>query len=289
MSRLHSGAGMVMLAAALWGTTGTAQAFAPSGATPPVVGTMRLVLGGAVLLLLALAQGQLRWSRAWLSWALLVASLGTAAYQLAFFGGVARTGVAVGTIVGIGSAPIMGGLLGHLVHGEPLHSRWFLATALAILGCALLTLSGGEVQVDLGGILLALGAGLAYAIYTTASKSLLQQQPPEAVMAVIFCLGALLLLPLLALYPTAWMLKARGLLVLLHLGLIATGLSYVFFGRGLQTVPVSTAVTLTLAEPLTAGLLGILVLGEGLTPLGALGIAALFTGLLLITRQNRVQ
>ena len=37
---------MVLLAAMLWGTTGTAQALAPPGATPLAVGTVRLTFGG---------------------------------------------------------------------------------------------------------------------------------------------------------------------------------------------------------------------------------------------------
>jgi len=43
------GAGLVLMAAMLWGTTGTAQAFAPEGAQPEVVGTLRLLIGGVAL------------------------------------------------------------------------------------------------------------------------------------------------------------------------------------------------------------------------------------------------
>jgi len=51
----------------------------------------------------------------------------------------------------------------------------------------------------------------------------------------------------------------------------------------LQLIPVSTAVTLSLAEPLTAGLLGVVVLGEVLTLPAFAGIALIFAGLLLLT------
>jgi hypothetical protein len=39
-----------LLAAIPWGTTGTARAFAPAGATPPAVGAIRLIVGGSALL-----------------------------------------------------------------------------------------------------------------------------------------------------------------------------------------------------------------------------------------------
>ena len=41
--------------------------------------------------------------------------------------------------------------------------------------------------------------------------------------------------------------------------------------------------TLTLAEPLTAGLLGLLVLGEQLNPIAFAGIALIFSGLAVLS------
>jgi DME family drug/metabolite transporter len=55
------------------------------------------------------------------------------------------------------------------------------------------------------------------------------------------------------------------------------------FARGLRAVPVATAVTLSLAEPLTATTLGLFVLGERLTPSALLGIGLLFSGLALLS------
>jgi len=72
-------------------------------------------------------------------------------------------------------------------------------------------------------------------------------------------------------------------LAMLHLGLVATTLSYLLFTHGLQHIKVSTATTLSLAEPLTAGMLGVVVLGEQLTPVTVVGILLLFGGLALIT------
>ncbi|MEZ4719658.1 MAG: EamA family transporter [Caldilineaceae bacterium] len=71
------------------------------------------------------------------------------------------------------------------------------ATALAVSGGVFLTVAGRTVQVDVWGIVLAVGAGAAYAVYTIASKRLLRAQPPDAVTGVVFFGGALLLLPLL--------------------------------------------------------------------------------------------
>ncbi|HLE52659.1 MAG TPA: EamA family transporter [Anaerolineales bacterium] len=279
----QSGQWLVMAAAVFWGTTGTAQAFAPDGAQPSSVGAVRLIVGGFTLLLFAALRGAFRGQKQWLSRATITAAVCIALYQLCFFAGVARTGVAAGTIVAIGSAPIFAGLIGLPVHGERPGWRWGIATTLAVLGCAFLIADSGELRVNLSGILLALGAGLAYATYAVASKRLLEKQPPEAAMAIVFSLGAVLLLPVLVTSDLTWIAKPRGLGVALHLGLVTTAIAYILFSRGLKLIPVATAVTLSLAEPLTAALLGLVVLGEQHTPLALGGIGLILSGLFTLS------
>jgi DME family drug/metabolite transporter len=273
---------LVLAAAVCWGTTGTAQAFAPEGATPLAVGTMRLLIGGSALLFFALGRRQLR-HRGW-PLAATVTAIGTiAGYQIFFFAGVARTGVAVGTVVAIGSAPVLAGLMGLLLLGERPTRRWLLATLLAVVGCTLLIVTGGDLQIDLPGIILAIGAGATYALYTIASKDLLRVQPPDAVTAVAFFGGALLLAPLLFFVDLTWLAQPRGVGVALHLGLVTIALAYMLYIRGLMTLPTATAVTLALAEPLTAATLGVFVLGERLTLPALLGMALIFAGLIVLT------
>lgn len=276
------GVWLILLAAMLWGTTGTSQALAPTGASPVVIGALRLAVGGAALLVLARARGGLRSSGRWPLLPTFWAAACIATYQLCFFAAVSRTGVAVGTMVGIGSSPVLAGILVYLVRGERPGRRWFGATLLAIAGCTLLLATGQGMTVSPLGVLLALGAGASYAVYTLAIKTLLAGRSPEAVVAVVFSLGALLLAPFLVGADLSWLAGPRGALVVLHLGLIATALSYRLFARGLETVPVATAVTLSLAEPLTAALLGVLVVGERLTLQAVAGICLLFGGLALL-------
>jgi DME family drug/metabolite transporter len=273
----------VLIAACLWGTNGTVQALAPEAAQPLVIGALRIVIGGLALLAVAAGRGALRDGKRWAFWPTLGAALSMAAYQLFFFAGVERTGVAVGTIVGIGSTPILAGPIGLLVRGERPSRRWLTATGLGILGCGLLILVGRSIQLDLLGIFLATMAGASYAVFATASKGLIEEHATEAVMAVTFCLGAVFVLPLLFTADLGWITQTNGALAVLHLGLVTAALGYLLFGRGLRLVPVATAATLTLAEPLTAGLLGVLVLREKLTLPALLGILLIFAGLAVLS------
>ena len=121
------------------------------------------------------------------------------------------------------------------------------------------------------------------------AAQLLRVQPPDAVTAVAFFGGALLLGPLLFFVDLSWLAEPSGMLVALHLGIITTTLSYILYIRALLTVPSATAVTLALMEPLTAATLGVLVLGERLTLPAIVGIAMLLAGLLILTMRNSPQ
>jgi drug/metabolite transporter, DME family len=307
----------------LWGTTGTARALGPDGASPTAVGAARLVVGALCLLALARA-GRLRWTdpaapaappagatdppaprtapdgvgrgrapgdrRAHA--ALAVAAVAIAAYQPLFFGGVARTGVAVGTVVGIGSSPVFAGLLGMVVRGERPGGRWLAATALALAGTALLvgTSGGGRGdEVDPAGIGLALGAGLSYAVYVLASKLALDRGwGPDAVTLVVFGVAGALLVPVALAAGIGPLLTPGGLLMVAHLGVITVALAYLLFGRGLTDVGVGAAGTLTLAEPATAATLGVVVLGERPGAATAAGIGLIVAGLAALAARRSV-
>lgn len=275
----------VVAAAVLWGTTGTAQTFAPPGFDPLVVGTLRLGIGALALCAVALRHCEMGPWRSWPWPATILAAAFIAAFQLCFFRAVAMTGVAVGTIVGLGSGPIWTGVFSSLLFAERPGRRWQLATGLAVCGCVLLVLASthGAVRVDPFGMLLATAAGASYAAYALALKRVLAVKAPCAAMTAITVLGTVLLLPLVWDRDFGWVLHWRGLAVALYLGLFSMALAMVLFARGLRHVPTPTAVTLTLAEPMTAGLLGVLVVGERLPPAGWCGLLLVLAGLVLLS------
>ncbi len=287
--RVEPGTLLVLLAAVCWGTTGTAQAFAPAGASSLSIGAARLIVGGLALVAYAAGNGSLRRWRALPPGATLLAAVSMAAYQLTFFAGVRRTGVAVGTVVAIGSVPIFAGLFAFLVLRERPRRRWAVATLLAVAGAALLVLAQGHLRAEPLGMILAAAAGATCAVYTLTSARLVRRVPADLAAAAAFGLGALLLLPVLLSTDLRWLTGARGLFVALHLGLVATALAYVLFTRALLTVPPSTAVTLGLGEPVVASLLGVLLLGERLPPPAWAGVALVFAGLAYLSIAPRAQ
>ena len=275
---------LVLIAALCFATTGTAQALGPDGIDPAAVGAARIAVGGALLVVVALLMRRRGPSLRWARGPVLAAAGGVALYQVAFFAAVADTGVAVGTIVALGSAPALAGVLEFVLHGRRPAPRWAAATALACAGVALLALAGGGAAgISLPGIGLALIAGGSYATYTLSAKRLLDDgHAPESVMAAAFGLGAVALLPVLVLSGPGWLASAGGLGLALFLGIVPTAAAYLLFARGLRRLSAAETATLTLAEPLTAALLGVIVLSERMSAPAALGAALILAGLLAI-------
>ncbi|WP_193062449.1 EamA family transporter [Oceanobacillus oncorhynchi] len=277
---------LILFAAVLWGTTGTTQAFAPENAHPIAIGTIRLAVGGLFLLSLVLLFGKLELKN-WPIKATVLAALSMALYQPLFFTAVTVTGVAIGTVVAIGSAPILSGLLEWIFFKARPSKIWWVSTFLSISGCILLFTNRESTYVDPVGVVMALGAGLTFANYTLASRDMVQKFSSLNVVAIIFTISAIFLAPFLFIFDMSWVASLQGIGVSIQLGVVATGIAYFLFAKGLANVSSSTAVTLALAEPLTAALLGVFLLGESLNTTAWLGIFLLIMGIAILIGSSR--
>lgn len=271
----------------MFGTTGTAQALGPAQLSPVAVGAARMVVGGA--LLTAWASWMLRGTdrAVWPARGLVVAALSIAAYQPLFFVGVQRVGVALGTVIAIGSGPFIAGALSWLLGAGRPGPRWLMATTVGVAGVAVLLLSDARVAGEPLGVVCALGAGFAYAAYTVAVKAALDRgAAPTAAVGAVFGLAGLVSLPLLLVAGAGWLLTPQGLAIAGFLGLVPTALAYILYLRGLQHLSAPTVTTIVLAEPVTAALLGVALLAERLSAGGLVGAGLVFLGLLLVARDG---
>ncbi|GAA2350035.1 EamA family transporter [Streptomyces violaceusniger] len=284
----------VLAASVLWGTTGTAATLAPD-VGPLAIGAVAMGLGGLLQALIAAPQisrhaARLRDQRG----TVLVGAVSVAVYPLAFYNSMHLAGVAVGTVVSIGTAPLASALIERVVDGHRLTRRWMLAATLGLLGTILLCVAeaahatGGPGQGSVATTLLGIGLGLVaaatYALYAWAAHRLITRQvPSRAAMGAVFGLGGLLLLPVLlatgAPLVASWSNAAVGA----YMALVPIFAGYVLFGWGLTHVPASTATTLSLLEPAVAALLAVLVVGERLPAAGWMGIALVIACLAVLT------
>ncbi|MFC9245750.1 DMT family transporter [Streptomyces sp. NPDC057136] len=288
------GALCVLAASVLWGTTGTAATFAPD-VGPLAIGAVAMGLGGLLQALIAARQiahhaPRLREQRG----TVLLGAASVAVYPLAFYSSMHLAGVAVGTVVSIGTAPLASALIERVVDHRRLTRRWMLAASLGLLGTVLLCVAEAahaangtgqaSVAATLLGVSLGLVAAATYALYSWAAHRLITRQiPSRAAMGAVFGLGGLLLLPVLVVTGAPLVSSWSNVAVGTYMALVPMFVGYVLFGWGLAHVPASTATTLSLLEPAVAAVLAVLVIGERLPAAGWTGIALVIACLAVLT------
>jgi drug/metabolite transporter, DME family len=278
---------LIGLAAVSWGTTGsvTAVLVATAGTTALVIGAVRMLVAAVLLAVLARwVAGSVRIAPAD-RWRCVVLGVCLAVFQAAYFSAVTLIGIAIAALIAICSAPLLIVGLAAAMLGERITARVGWALALGIAGTALLIV-GPRTTADVSarfvaGVLLALGAGLAYALYVVFAKATLARTAPLPLAAASFAVAALVLAPMLA-TPGVGRQLALGWPWLLYLGAITTAGAYAIYTFGLRHVSASRAGIVALLEPLTATLLGVVLFGERLGVAGVLGAILLLAALGLL-------
>ena len=286
----------VLAAALIWGTTGTAAAYAPN-LSPLAIGAFAMGFGGLLQAFIAKKSIQKYWRAILQQRFLLMASvLSVAIYPLAFYSSMHYAGITIGTVISIGTAPIFSALLERLFNHQSLSIRWIISFILGIVGVVLLTLSENHSSNTADavtalnkplGIILGLIAGATYSTYSWAAKQFINQGlDAKAAMGSIFGLAAFILIP--SLFWTAQNLfdEVRNLYVVTYMAAIPMFLGYILFGYGLKTVSASYATTLTLFEPVVAAFFAAILIGEKIATLGWVGIIMIFACLLILSSRK---
>ena len=317
------GALFVVAASVLWGTTGTAATFAPS-VSPLAIGAVAMGIGGLLQAALAARLIRLQWRGIRQRWRLVLpAAAAVAVYPLAFYSSMHLSGVAVGTVVSIGSAPVAAALIERFADHKPLTGRWTVGAVLGIGGAALLSFAGhslagpssagpssagpssaGPITAGHGavadggtsaaesatqwastaGIALGLVAGGTYALYSWGAHRLIAGGvTSRAAMGSVFGLGGLLLMPVLALTGAPLLASWTNASVGAYMAVVPMFAGYLLFGWGLARIRASTATGISLLETVVAAALAVLVVGERLPALGWLGAAVVLGSLFILS------
>jgi len=286
LTRHSQGSFAVLLASVLWGTTGTAASFA-EGVSPVAIGAVTTGGGGLLLCLFSFSLYRSHLPTLLAHKGLIIVStLCISLYPLAFYSSMYFAGVAIGTIVSLGSAPILTALLERVLDKKALTKSWLVACVAGLSGITLLTVSEGQISThseSLLGIILGLIAGATYAFYSWGARKLIGAEiPSRVVMGSLFGLASCLLLPLLFWYGAPLAESVTNLSVALYLAVFPMLGGYLLFGFALARIPASYVTTLTLLEPVVATLLSLFVLGEVLSLSGWSGLLLIMLSLVLL-------
>jgi drug/metabolite transporter, DME family len=296
--------GLVFLAVAgtAWGTTGAAVeiVYRSSDFGPMAVSFWRF-LSGMALLLVARAFRPARRSsptpRRLRRRVLLFAGtgVGLAVFQTAYFGAVQDTGLAVGTIVTLGAAPMFTAAGGRLFLDERVGRGGVLAVGGALAGLAVLVLGDQQGVVRPLGVGLALVSAVGYAVANVLGRWTGRYgagEDPYDLTVWSFGIGAAVMAPFAwseGIWPhTAHL--GQVVLMMAYVATVTTALAYPLYFAGAAAVRAATAAVVMLVEPVSAAVLAVLVLGERLTAAtvgGAVLLLAAIAGLALAESRVR--
>ncbi|QUC67131.1 DMT family transporter [Aristaeella hokkaidonensis] len=188
------------------------------------------------------------------------------------------------------TSPIWIMLMSMLFFREKLNRIKLIALALAFAGCVLVSGISGE-GITLIGLLIGLGSGIGYGLYSILGTIALRRYSPYTVTTYTFLFAA----------AGSWLVcgpadmiskftAAADLPFLLFFccltALVTAVIPFLSYTLGLRTVEASRAGILATIEPMVATLIGILVFAEPLTLLSGLGILLILAAVVLLNRKQ---
>ena len=184
------------------------------------------------------------------------------------------------------TSPIWIMLMSVLFFREKLTGRKLLALALAFAGCVLVSGVSGE-GMTLPGLLVGLGSGIGYGLYSILGTVALRRYSPYTVTTYTFAFAALgswlICRPADMLAKFAAAPDLPGLVFFCFLTALVTAvIPFLAYTLGLRTVEASRAGILATVEPLVATLIGVAVFSEPLTLLSGLGILLILAAVVLL-------
>lgn len=279
-------------AAVLWGTGGLAGTLLARGTalSPLAVACYRLLIGGLLLTAVLAATGKLHRVRRDGRALRRLAAFGllAALYQSCYFAAVALTSVTLATLVTLGATPVLVVTADAALTGRRPSATLIATVALALAGLGMLVGSPGSGHAPVAGSLLALGSSSGFAAITLLGRRRLAGLDAVSTTAGGFTLGGLLLAAVVAVVTPAGLEFAAApssLALAAYLGIVPTAVAYVLYFGGLRTVRPGPASLIALLEPLTAAVLGAVLLGDRLGPLGAAGALLIGISVVLCRRQ----
>lgn len=279
----------LLLSCLMWGTTGVVAAGMTNDVSTFAIGAFTMGVGGVILASVTWPRVRavltIPTARPWILWG----GVGVFVYPLAFYAGMHDAGVAVGNTVALGSGPLFAGVIEWLATKKSPGRTWFIALGIAGTGLVCVGVArGGASESGLTGVLLALLAGVAYALYSVSGSRVIAAGADfRGSMGAVFGAGALPLLVVLVFTAQPLIANSENLARGAYLALGPLVIAYLLFGYALTRASASLVTLVTLLEPVFATVLAVIILHEALPPVGWLGIALLVTGVAVATLPRR--
>lgn len=262
----------LFITAVIWGGTFIAGRLLSREMSPFSGAFLRFVAASAFLLAVLLWKEK-RLPKISLSLVLPLLGLGATgvfAYNFFFLTGLKTVPAGRAALI-IAGNPVAITLMARLAFKEPLSPVKFLGVALCLAGAAVVIGHGDPLALFSGAVglgeLAIVGCVLSWTAYTILGKSVMGKMTPLQAVTLSCLIGMALLLPFAlaeGLPGQLARLSITGAASVLFLGVLGTGLGFVWFYQGVQAIGPSRAGVFINFVPVSAAVLGVMLLGETL-------------------------
>ena len=285
-ARLGGACVSILAAAVLWGMIGLWNRHLMAGGLTPTDIVVVRNFGGMLLLAAVFAVKDRRVfavKREHLKYFFGTGVVSVLLFTVCYFSCQQICSLAVASIL-LYTAPSFVVVLSALLWKEPVTKRKLLALGLTMVGCALVCgVFAGNLTVTAAGVLLGLGAGFFYALYSIFGRYALAHYGPMTVTVWTFLFaGPASLVLLRPARLAASLAEPRQWLLALGLVVFSTVAPYILYTRGLARVESGRASIIASLEPVAATLVGVLVFGEALSPPALAGILCVLAGVYVL-------
>ncbi len=276
----------------LWGASFVATKVALHYLPPDTLVWLRFAMGLVLLGVAVVARKQFALPRlSELPYFALLGLIGIAFHQWLQSNGLVTAQATTSAWI-VATTPIFIALLGWLVLKEKLSGFQTLGIFVAVLG-VLLVVSRGDLRALVGGQSVTTGDFLVmisapnWAVFSILSRRGLQQHPAARMMFYVMAFGWAFTTLLFLFNPhfdAVSRLPLDGWLAVLFLGILCSGLAYIFWYDALKSIPASQVGVFLYIEPMVTVLVAWVVLGEQLTWAAWLGGAIILAGIWMVNR-----
>src|SRR5919112_3230376 len=271
-------------AASIWGTLGFfAKILYAEGVSFEALVAVRASVGWAAMLLFVLLTWEVRSRRVTGRDFLFLVPLGLVgigAFYLLYFFTIRESTVGTAAIL-LYSSPAFVALLAWIFLKETLGPLRLLALALTF-GGIFLVVGGyhpGALEISLPVLATGLLSGLTYGLYSIFGKPLAGYLEPASILSYALGFGSvLLMLAALPTFHTLVGLSSGSYALLVILAVVHTALAFGLYTVGLKRLDAGQAAIVATVEPVVAGAIGVVLLGEKLTALKVIGALLVLAG-----------
>ncbi len=215
--------------------------------------------------------------------------LGTGICSIAFFNvcyfkTIEVTSLSVAAVL-LYTAPAMVVIMSCIFFHEKMTVRKVTALLLAFAGCIFTTgIIGSSMQISRMGILIGLGSGLGYALYSIFGTVATKKYNSYTISLYTFIFASISLLPLCRIENVVYTVSTAPSVIFpaICLSTISTIIPFICYTKGLRRMEASKASIMAFIEPLVASVCGVLVFREELSPATIVGIILIFMSVVLL-------